>query len=364
MNLVASRLIHTTTPAWAILAVFLAACGGGSAGGGSGGGVSGTANEAACASGQGMVCTDLDTDDANCGTCGRSCSSTDGCVLGACQPLQLSAGETDREDGTELADGGYGCSHGYLLCYTNVYKGVNVCVDPQADSSNCGACGNACPTGQACAYGKCTDQCPSGDALWSVPASLKSGISVNSVGSPVGQSSSTSPSTTGIPCVSESQCSGDVTLVEDGLSLSFSLTVCPGTGGSPSLCTDLSIDDANCGACGQACPDGSSCLAGTCRSSCGKYLGYCAGGQACAAFSDVCVSTCPTEFGYAETDCQGYCTILASDPANCGACGVVCPDHQACIGGSCVSGCSKSGASACANGEVCTSSGACAATCD
>ena len=86
--------------------------------------------------------------------------------------------------------------------------------------------------------------------------------------------------------------------------------------------------------------------------------------------------TCPT----GQTFCGGKCIYVASDPANCGGCGTVCPGALACIDGSC--GC-PTGLSNCANvcvdenvdgnncgscGAVCVagfvcSSGTCEVTC-
>lgn len=41
--------------------------------------------------------------------------------------------------------------------------------------------------------------------------------------------------------------------------------------------------------------------------------------------------TCPT----GQTFCGGKCIFVGSDPANCGACGAVCPGSLVCISGSC-----------------------------
>jgi len=71
--------------------------------------------------------------------------------------------------------------------------------------------------------------------------------------------------------------------------------------------------------------------------------------------------TCPT----GQMFCGGKCIYVASDPANCGGCGTVCPGALACINGTC--GC-PSGLSNCA--DVCVDEnvdgnncGSCGAVC-
>jgi hypothetical protein len=81
-------------------------------------------------------------------------------------------------------------------------------------------------------------------------------------------------------------------------------------------CNNLSLDNANCGACGLACGTGEACFAGACG--CGAGGNHCGAGQAC---------------------CGSACANLASDPNNCGVCGRVCAPGNVCIGGSCACGC-------------------------
>jgi len=86
------------------------------------------------------------------------------------------------------------------------------------------------------------------------------------------------------------------------------LSIC-GTG-----CVDTQTNNANCGACGNACPAMRSCQAGKC--------------------------TCPT--GY--TDCSGECVNTQIDVQNCGGCGKPCSGictAGACQASTCTSGMSQ-----------------------
>ena len=79
-------------------------------------------------------------------------------------------------------------------------------------------------------------------------------------------------------------------------------------------CADLATNIENCGTCGNACGTGQSCSAGACIS------GACPGGTA---------------------NCGGGCVDTTNDRQNCGGCadagGVVCPQGQACVNGTCES---------------------------
>jgi hypothetical protein len=77
-------------------------------------------------------------------------------------------------------------------------------------------------------------------------------------------------------------------------------------------CVNPQTDHANCGACGNACPVGESCVSGVCLLPCEGGLAACADGgeQACV-----------------DTD---------ADETNCGACGLDCRAGRPCVGGHCI----------------------------
>ena len=106
-------------------------------------------------------------------------------------------------------------------------------------------------------------------------------------------------------------------------------SVClPATGAA--YCSNLSIDKANCGACGAVCevPSGSAathCNAGQCEADCGGY-------------SSTTKVVCGVKGGGSAADAGAplaYCTDLGSDHENCGACGNACTGQQQCTSGAC-----------------------------
>jgi hypothetical protein len=107
-------------------------------------------------------------------------------------------------------------------------------------------------------------------------------------------------------------------------------------------CTDLETDPDNCGACGNVCGSGMTCQNGTCQpNTCVPNCppNWCGG--------DGCGGECGCPAGYFcmgdglnmcvcdGANCGDECVDLQSNRDNCGECGNVCPEGQACSGGLC-----------------------------
>jgi hypothetical protein len=123
---------------------------------------------------------------------------------------------------------------------------------------------------------------------------------------------------------------------------------CPaGQTGCGDSCVDISTDVENCGGCGRACSPGSTCAAGQCScpaslsscgdtcadlqsdaEHCGRCGGACASGQVCLA--GACADGCGS-----LTQCGSACVDLSSSALNCGACDNACPGSTACVSGKC-----------------------------
>ena len=83
------------------------------------------------------------------------------------------------------------------------------------------------------------------------------------------------------------------------------------------ICENLSNDRANCGTCGNVCPQGQVCT------------------PAGAGQPGHCAIECLPNF----TNCSASCRDLQTDDAACGACGTVCSTGTHCVGGSCTVTC-------------------------
>jgi len=200
-------------------------------------------------------CLDLDDDD-NCGACGNKCDPT-------------------NDGGPLPPDAYYGCRNqqcGALKCKKpkDNCDGLieNGCETRLDTNENCGACGNACPDGQACRVGpdeRVRCMCPPGSTFCALATA------------------------------------GDLEAGE---------------------CVDIATDQYNCGACGVGCYDlypapnlTPRCKYGSCVAECGEGFADCN-----RSLSDGC-----------EVNTN-------SDPRNCGGCGILCDAvaGQACFAGRCV----------------------------
>jgi hypothetical protein len=139
----------------------------------------------------------------------------------------------------------------------------------------------------------------------------------------------------------------DIQCIRDWIT-GLSASGCEQCGGDQ--CVSLPTDSLNCGACGTACPSGSTCQSGTCVCP----VGEAACGDACvdvmsdAAHCGSCATACPTgalcSSGVCECSgglmaCGAECVDLTSDATHCGDCAKACASGEVCLSGSCSSGC-------------------------
>jgi len=256
--------------------------------------------EVTCRLGQtacGMTCTDLDSDESNCGMCGRACMSGRICAGGVCLP-------PGGEDG---------CGLGQARCDGR-------CVNLETNWNNCGRCGHQCPAYYTCRESTCTPFYSGDDTVCDEP-----GLDY---------------------------CSGDCA------DLRTSEEHCGRcgnrcTGGSciDGTCYYLNSDRSNCGSVGHHCGSGEVCCSGTCRSEntgdpercacsstpCRSSDGYgCCNGYCWALSTDsMNCGSCGHECGDGERCCGGRCTDIWWDEDNCGRCGHDCPWGKECQNGHC-----------------------------
>ena len=152
------------------------------------------------------------------------------------------------DEGVLCWKGACGCPNGFVQCGDD-------CKDIQSDNDHCGACDT-----------KCTAPADDADPRWICGPKV-------------------TPDNTRWSCAN-----GDCTLQCKPPHGDCNDNFC-GDGCE----TDLSSDEQNCGACGNACAPGQTCSFGTCL--------------------------CPP----GTTRCLGRCVDLSSDPDSCGECGFICP---------------------------------------
>ncbi len=288
----------------------------------------------------GGVCVNEQTDNANCGSCGNVCSTSD----------PNAAGDSCNGRGTCVVT----CKMGYTLCN-------GVCVNEKIDNANCGACGNACTTsdpnatGASCnGSGVCVTACKMGDTLCG-------GVCVNE------KTDTANCGTCSNICASVANGAPVCNAGTCGFTCNASFSTCV------AACVNEQTDGTHCGSCGNDCIAGSTCQGGSCsctlpgaqpcgtcntgttRSSCnanGSVSTTCIGGanlqsdsancgacgNACTG-NDICLSGSCTSCGsFPETACNGACSDVQFDDANCGGCGNACGSGTICNMGSCVPG--------------------------
>jgi hypothetical protein len=146
------------------------------------------------------------------------------------------------------------CPDQGIICQTGTVRCGQGCIDPTADSRNCGACGSACRSGQICDNSTC--KCSAGTTNCDGECVVLDNDPKH-CGS-CGTSGFPTACGLGLVC-SQGICGLDCAL--GGSSPNLCGSADGGGGGS---CVSFQNDANNCGACGTRCENSQSCHAGHC----------------------------------------------------------------------------------------------------
>jgi hypothetical protein len=218
-------------------------------------------------------CTDLTSDDYNCGGCGIVC-----------------------DEGADLW-----CVDSECVCVWDECAGT--CVNFDDDPDHCGDCDTVCPASdRACLDGACAPCEAAGLALCGADCEdLR--VDDRHCGD------------CDTRCRGESVCAAGV-CVEGTCDEACRDSICCASpwGGAAPGCTDPRMDRANCGACGAVCAAPAFCDGGVCT--CASPFG--GGGGADPI-----------------RECGGTCVDTRTSAAHCGACDTACAAGETCADGVC-----------------------------
>ena len=360
------------------------------------------------ADGGSLYCANIQTDNSNCGACGKVCGPGLACKSGVCSTTcgggdTLCPGptggdasgvafcsnlKTDRRNcgtcGVECTPGLL-CSNGTcaVSCQANLVECGGTCVDPNSSRAFCGAtpgcganggsAGTACADGNVCANGVCRVSCP-GTQINCGGTCIDPQTSRTQCGA-TGACGAGGNGSAGTACAAGNVCANGVCTVS-----------CPGTqincGGtciepatSRNYCGATGACGAGGGSAGVACAPGNVCANGTCQVSCpGGQIncggvctdpltsrGFCgatgacgagggSAGTACAAGSVCANGTCQVSCPGLQINCGGVCVDPLTSRSNCGATGA------------CGAGGNGTPGAVCGGGNVCAG-GSCQVSC-
>jgi hypothetical protein len=157
------------------------------------------------------------------------------------------------------------------------------CVSVRSNDNNCGACGNKCPADRTCVRGSCV--CRVGRAC-GVDKCCAFGLKCCSGSCVSLRSNDNNCGACGNKCPADRTCSRGKCVCRVGRACGVDKCCAFGEKCCSGSCVSLRSNDNNCGACGNKCPAGSTCVQGRCACPgkvCGKYSFACAtAGRKCA----------------------------------------------------------------------------------
>ena len=280
-------------------------------------------------------CGNTTSDPRNCGACGHDCTA-----------LQHVSGPVTCVAGGQCAFPLSSCAAGWTHCGIDPDQG---CETNLAKASDCGGCGNSCPSSAPiCSGSGSTYSCVTG-CSGTLPT-LCGSTCVNTASDPGNCTTCTHACpgvTRGQPTCSNSACS---------IQCNSGYTACSGA------CVDETSDDNNCNGCGKKCAGGEHCVSGACQCTGGTHL---CGATCVANDSSACGPSCtpctaptggtvtcngtscvPSCNSGGDAICSNVCVNESTDVGHCGACTTACSGATPlCVSRSCV---------ACTSGAQCT----------
>jgi hypothetical protein len=192
------------------------------------------------------TCRDLQTDVANCGSCGKSCPSGQSCQNGVCSlPGTATTVTSTGIPLTLVAE--MSCSGRQTLC-------SNSCVDLFSDKKNCGVCGRACGSQEICVNARCGPACTQSGTTLCDDICVDLDSDMNNCGACGIECETFLPNAKGSVCSDGkciiSQCKTDYGDCNKNL--------------ADGCEANLRIDAGNCGVCGVKCPAGQVCYSKKC----------------------------------------------------------------------------------------------------
>ncbi|MFH2009062.1 MAG: MopE-related protein [bacterium] len=337
---------------------------------------------------------DKQSDVNHCGGCNQVCadhvgasSVVAGCANGVCQYACV-PGTVDLNGDVSLGDGGNGCECQITNGGTEICDNIDndcdgsvdedvgglpltqACYGGPAGTENVGPCKGGTQTCAAGTWGSCQGQAlPLPEVCDNIDNDCDGVTDEDAGGSPLARPCYSGPAGTQNvgPCVGGNQtCSAGTWGVCAG-EITPQIETCDGVDNDCDSAVDedfnLTIDMANCGSCGYACPahvgansQTTGCVSGACQFLCQNNFYDLNGDLALGNTGNGCEYACTLSNGGVErcgdgvdNDCDGQIDEgfnFTTDPVNCGSCGYSCAAHTpfgatstGCSGGVCQYSC-------------------------